>query len=113
MNGGLRVETCNSTCELGHDLIDRKTIFFIDEQRPTKRHPRLPGLRWIRVRCFLNGVAFVFARLFLRQRSVIAQSVEPLRAVHVARALSSTLIVGSRALTHASLPGNVFWKSFC
>jgi len=86
MNGGLRVETCDSICELGHDLIDR---------------------------CFVNGVAFASARLFLQLRSVIAQSVEPLHAVRVARALSSTLTAGSRALAHASSPANVLWKAFC
>jgi hypothetical protein len=60
-----------------------------------------------------NGAAFVSVLPFLQRPSAISRSVEPLRAAHVARALSSTLTVGSRALAHAWSPGNVLWRSFC
>jgi hypothetical protein len=54
----------------------------------------------------------VSARPFLRRPSVIAQSVEPLHASRVARALSSTPTHGSHVSVRVSLHGNVSGKAF-
>jgi hypothetical protein len=54
----------------------------------------------------------VSARPFLRWPSVIAQSVEPLHASRVGRALSSTPTDGSHVSARVSLHGNVSGKAF-